>query len=155
MVQEKRGRGRPRKDKGEVNMVEDNSIVEDNSTTETTDSVQEEIPMGSDPSLLYAGREEKSLEIIHAGQKWIFKYRELSWGQKNECIDLAQQWDQDAGFKFSVNKYYAAALTKMLTDTPIHPVTETTLNQLDRMIGEQLIGIVPQPVEQVDEIKKA
>ena len=151
MVQEKRGRGRPRKDKGEVTMVEDNSIIESTGSIEN----EEELPIGSDSSLLYAGREEKSLEIIHAGQKWIFKYRDLSWGQKNECIDLAQQWDQDAGFKFSVNKYYAAALTKMLTDTPIHPVTETTLNQLDRMIGEQLIAIVPQPVEQVDEIKKA
>ena len=59
MVQEKRGRGRPRKDKGEVNMVEDNSIID------TTDSKEEEdFPMGSDSSLLYAGREEKSLEII-------------------------------------------------------------------------------------------
>ena len=35
----------------------------------------------------------------------------------------------------------------MLTDTPIRPITETTLNQLDRRIGEQLIAIVPQPVE--------
>ena len=44
----------------------------------------------------------------------------------------------------------------MLTDTPIHPVTETTLNQLDRAIGEKLISLVPQPVEQdLDEVKKA
>ena len=44
----------------------------------------------------------------------------------------------------------------MLTDTPITPVTETTLNNLDRAIGEQLIALVPQPVEQnVEEAKKA
>ena len=80
----------------------------------------------------------------------------MGWGQKNECIDLAQQWDTDAGFKFSVTKYYAAALTKMLTSGPIKPITETTLNQLDRHIGEQLIAIVPQPVEAaVEDVKKA
>ena len=44
----------------------------------------------------------------------------------------------------------------MLTDTPIRPITETTLNQLDRSIGEKLTSIVPQPVEQaVDDVKKA
>ena len=37
----------------------------------------------------------------------------------------------------------------MLTHTPIRPITETTLNRLDRRIGEQLVAIVPQPVEQV------
>lgn len=127
-------------------MVEDNEII---------DSVSEDISVGSDPALLYAGREEKILEINHAGQKWLFKYKELSWGQKNECIDQAQTWDTENGFKFSVNKYYAAALTKMLTDTPIKPVTETTLNRLDRLVGEQLVGIVPQPVEpMVEDLKK-
>jgi len=115
-----------------------------------------ELPMGTDGSLLLAGREEKVLEIVHAGQRWQFKYKELSWGQKNTCIDEAQEWDTDQGFKFSVSKYYAAALTRMLTDTPISPVTETTLNSLDRAIGEKLIALVPQPVEQnVEEAKKA
>lgn len=114
------------------------------------------LPMGTDSSFLFAGREEKVLEIVHAGQRWQFKYKDLSWGQKNACVDEAQRWDPEAGFQFSVSKYYAAALTRMLTDTPIHPVTETTLNQLDRAIGEKLISLVPQPVEQdLDEVKKA
>ena len=114
------------------------------------------LPMGTDSSFLFAGREEKVLEIVHAGQRWQFKYKDLSWGQKNACVDEAQRWDPEAGFQFSVSKYYAAALTKMLTDTPIRPITETTLNQLDRSIGEKLTSIVPQPVEQaVEEIKKA
>ena len=44
----------------------------------------------------------------------------------------------------------------MLTSAPIKPITETTLNQLDRHIGEQLIAIVPQPVEAaVEDVKKA
>jgi len=80
--------------------------------------ISDDLPMGTDGSLLYAGREEKVLEIVHAGQRWAFKYKELSWGQKNACIDEAQQWDATEGFKFSVSKYYAAALTRMLTDTP-------------------------------------
>ena len=114
------------------------------------------LPMGTDSSFLFAGREEKVLEIVHAGQRWQFKYKDLSWGQKNACVDEAQRWDPEAGVQFSVSKYYAAALTRMLTDTPIHPVTETTLNQLDRAIGEKLISLVPQPVEQdLDEVKKA
>ena len=157
MVQTKRGRGRPRKNNGEVTMVEENIVVlEEDVEVIPEVVVEEELPMGNDPSVLYAGREEHSLEIVHAGQRWIFKYKDLSWGQKNECIDLAQQWDTDAGFKFSVTKYYAAALTKMLTSGPIKPITETTLNQLDRHIGEQLIAIVPQPVEAaVEDVKKA
>jgi len=156
MVQTKRGRGRPRKNNGEVTMVEENIVVPEEDVEVILEVVEEELPMGNDPAVLYAGREEHSLEIVHAGQRWVFKYKDLSWGQKNECIDLAQQWDTDAGFKFSVTKYYAAALTKMLISGPIKPITETTLNQLDRRIGEQLIAIVPQPVEAaVEDVKKA
>ena len=157
MVQTKRGRGRPRKNNGEVTMVEENIVVPEEDVEVISEVVvEEELPMGNDPSILYAGREEHSLEIVHAGQRWLFKYKDLSWGEKNQCIDEAQQWDTDAGFKFSVTKYYAAALTKMLTSAPIKPITETTLNQLDRHIGEQLIAIVPQPVEAaVEDVKKA
>ena len=156
MVQTKRGRGRPRKNNGEVMMVEESTVAPEENVEAVPEVVEEELPMGNDPSILYAGREEHSLEIVHAGQRWVFKYKDLSWGQKNECIDEAQQWDTDAGFKFSVTKYYAAALTKMLTSAPIKPITETTLNQLDRQIGEKLIAIVPQPVEPaVEDVKKA
>ena len=116
---------------------------------------EEKLPLGNDPSALFVTRTENTLEIIHDGKRYLFKYKDLTWGEKNTCVDAAQSWDQNAGFSFSVSKYYAAALTRMLTDTPIHPVTETTLNQLDRMIGEQLISIVPQPIEQIDDIKKA
>jgi hypothetical protein len=161
--QVKRGRGRPRKVQTEDNMVNNDSFDGGSVVEPVQEVVQDtpvvpsdELPMGIDGSLLLAGREEKVLEIVHAGQRWQFKYKDLSWGQKNTCIDEAQQWDADEGFKFSVSKYYAAALTRMLTDTPISPVTETTLNSLDRAIGEKLIALVPQPVEQnVEEAKKA
>jgi len=156
MVQTKRGRGRPRKNNGEVTMVEENTVASEENVEAVPEVVEEELPMGNDPSILYAGREEHSLEIVHAGQRWLFKYKDLSWGEKNQCIDEAQQWDTETGFKFSVTKYYAAALTKMLTSAPIKPITETTLNQLDRQIGEKLIAIVPQPVEAVvEDVKKA
>ena len=149
MVQTKRGRGRPRKNNGEVTMVEENTVAFEENVAAVPEEVveavpevvEEELPMGNDPSILYAGREEHSLEIVHAGQRWLFKYKDLSWGEKNQCIDEAQQWDTDEGFKFSVSKYYAAALTRMLTDTPINPITETTLNNLDRAIGEKLIAL--------------
>ena len=162
MVQQvKRGRGRPRKVQTEDNMVSNDSFDAGPVTEPVQEVPQEvpvvsdELPMGTDGTLLYAGREEKVLEIVHAGQRWAFKYKELSWGQKNACIDEAQQWDATEGFKFSVSKYYAAALTRMLTDTPINPITETTLNNLDRAIGEKLIALVPQPVEpSVEAVKK-
>ena len=108
---------------------------------------EKELPISTDASALFAIQTEQTLEIKHEGKRYLFKYKDLTWGEKNACVDLAQSWDQNAGFSFSVSKYYAAALTRMLTDTPIRPITETTLNQLDRRIGEQLIAIVPQPVE--------
>jgi len=108
---------------------------------------EEELPLGTDSSALFAVKTEKTLQIIHEGKRYLFKYKDLTWGEKNACVDAAQSWDQNAGFSFSVSKYYASALTRLLTDTPIRPITETTLNQLDRRIGEQLIAIVPQPVE--------
>ena len=128
------------------------TMTEEQQEPQVDEAVQEEvipeIPMGDDPSVLFASQEEKSIEIIHAGRKWIFKYRELTWGDKNLCIDDAQSWDSVGGFNFSISKYYAAALTRMLTVTPIRPITEVTLNRLDRAIGERLVEIVPQPVEQ-------
>ena len=115
---------------------------------EEVEEVEEELPLGEDPSALFASTKENTLEIEFAGKRWQFKYRQLTWGEKNYCVDKAQTWDANGGFQFSVSTYYAAALTKMLTDTPIRPITETTLNRLDRVIGEALISIVPQPVEQ-------
>ena len=122
--------------------------VEPQIEVDVQEDVVTETPLGDDPSVLFASQEEKSIEIIHAGRKWIFKYRELTWGDKNLCIDDAQSWDSVGGFNFSISKYYAAALTRMLTVTPIRPITEVTLNRLDRAIGERLVEIVPQPVEQ-------
>jgi len=121
--------------------------VEDSQVENEQIEYEEELPLGTDSSALFAVKTEKTLEIIHGGKRYLFKYKDLTWGEKNACVDAAQSWDQNAGFSFSVSKYYAVALTRMLTDTPIRPITETTLNQLDRRIGEQLIAIVPQPVE--------
>ena len=134
----------------EEGQEEQSQVTDTGSSPEQPQEVEvvAEIPMGDDPSALFTSSEEKSLEILHAGKKWIFKYRELTWGEKNLCIDEAQSWDANGGFAFSISKYYASALTRMLTHTPIRPITETTLNRLDRSIGEQLVALVPQPVEQ-------
>ena len=129
-----------RKVKDVEEIIPDEDLVEDIED-------EEELPLGTDSSALFAVKTEQTLEIIHEGKRYLFKYKDLTWGEKNACVDAAQSWDQNAGFSFSVSKYYASALTRMLTDTPIRPITETTLNQLDRRIGEQLIAIVPQPVE--------
>ena len=139
--------------KRKVDMTQENEeIIVDQSVEEVEEEVEEEVdtelPLGEDPSALFASSKEKTLEIEFAGKRWQFKYRQMTWGEKNYCIDKAQTWDASGGFTFSVATYYAAALTKMLTDTPIRPITETTLNRLDREIGEALVSIVPQPVEQ-------
>ena len=66
MVQTKRGRGRPRKNNGEVTMVEENIVVSEEDVEVIPEVVEEELPMGHDPSILYAGREEhcKGREIV-------------------------------------------------------------------------------------------
>ena len=159
MAQEGKGtgrkRGRPSK-KSEANQqVKDQEGSED--MVKETEVIEEEIPVGTDSGILFASEETKTLEIIFKGQKWVFTYKDLTWGDKNACVDQAQEWD-NGEFKFSVNKYYVKALSLMLVDTPIRPITETTLAKLDRRIGEQLVAIVPNPVEmpgEVEDLKKA
>ena len=159
MVQEGKGtgrkRGRPSK-KSEANQqVKDQEGSED--MVKETEVIEEEIPVGTDSGILFASEETKTLEIIFKGQKWVFTYKDLNWGDKNACVDQAQEWE-NGEFKFSVNKYYVKALSLMLVDTPIRPITETTLAKLDRRIGEQLVAIVPNPVEmpgEVEDLKKA
>ena len=156
----KRKRGRPRK-----NPVSEEVIIDQEGTGEgmaqasVTTPAEEALPRGMNSGDLFASEEEHELEIVHKGQTWSFKYKDLTWGDKNLCIDQAQQWDTDGGsFKFSIQKYFAAALTRMLTSTPIRPITEMTLQSLDRAVGEKLIQIVPNPVEDteiLDEVKKA
>ena len=159
MAQEGKGtgrkRGRPSK-KSEANQqVKDQEGSED--MVKETEVIEEEIPVGTDSGILFASEETKTLEIIFKGQKWVFTYKDLTWGDKNTCVDQAQEWN-NGEFTFSVNTYYVKALSLMLVDTPIRPITETTLSKLDRRIGEQLVAIVPNPVEmpgEVEDLKKA
>ena len=159
MAQEGKGtgrkRGRPSK-KSEANQqVKDQEGSED--MVKETEVIEEEIPVGTDSGILFASEETKTLEIIFKGQKWVFTYKDLTWGDKNTCVDQAQEWN-NGEFTFSVNTYYVKALSLMLVDTPIRPITETTLAKLDRRIGEQLVAIVPNPVEmpgEVEDLKKA
>ena len=149
MVQDKRGPGRPRKSQVEA---EAQAEAEDS----TTEEVVKELEEGTDPSALYADSSEHVLELQLKGKKWTFYYRDMTWGEKSECIDAAQIWG-DGDFKFSIFRYYAMALQKMLVRSPIRPMTETTLKKLSREVGEALISIVPTPVEEseVQAIKKA
>jgi len=145
MAQEKRGPGRPRKVKEEGMEQEDNQQGIEG----------EELKEGTDPSVLFADSIEHKLELNYKGQKWTFQYRDMTWGEKNECIDAAQIWEQ-GDFRFSISKYYVMALQRMLIRSPVRPITETTLMKLNREIGEALQSIVPNPVEQgeVEAIKK-
>ena len=156
----KRKRGRPRKNPVSEQVINDQEGTgEGMAQASVTTPAEEPLPRGVNSGDLFASEEEHELEIVHKGQTWSFKYKDLTWGDKNFCIDQAQQWDTDGGsFKFSIQKYFAAALTRMLTSTPISPITEMTLQSLDRAVGEKLIQIVPNPVEDteiLDEVKKA
>ena len=156
----KRKRGRPRKTPVSEQVINDQEGTgEGMAQASVTTPAEEPLPRGVNSGDLFASEEEHELEIVHKGQTWSFKYKDLTWGDKNFCIDQAQQWDTDGGsFKFSIQKYFAAALTRMLTSTPIRPITEMTLQSLDRAVGEKLIQIVPNPVEDteiLDEVKKA
>ena len=156
----KRKRGRPRKNPVSEQVINDQEGTgEGMAQASVTTPAEEPLPRGVNSGDLFASEEEHELEIVHKGQTWSFKYKDLTWGDKNFCIDQAQQWDTDGGsFKFSIQKYFAAAITRMLTSTPIRPITEMTLQSLDRAVGEKLIQIVPNPVEDteiLDEVKKA
>ena len=148
MVQEGKGtgrkRGRPKKNSEATQQVKDQEGSED--MVQETETIKEDYPVGTDSGSLFASEDVKTLEIIFKGQKWVFTYRDLNWGDKNACVDQAQEW-QGGEFRFSINRYYVKALAMMLIDTPIRPISETTLQKLDRRIGEQLVGIVPNPVE--------
>ena len=100
MVQTKRGRGRPRKNNGEVTMVEENIVVPEEDVEAVPEVVEEELPMGNDPSILYAGREEHSLEIVHAGQRWLFKYKDLSGARKINVLMTLSNGIQRLGLSF-------------------------------------------------------
>ena len=149
-------RGRPKGSKNSPtasNAGEEQAQAQDTGSSEESSSVEE----GSNPGDLFASETEKSIEVMHQGKKWIFKYKDLDWGDKNKCLDEAQEW-KNGEFKFSISRYYAVALTRMLTQTPIRPITEMTLQKLDRMVGEQLTSIVPQPIEappDLEALKKA
>ena len=143
-----RKRGRPRKTDAQRQAQVQGEVE---AVPEEVPQIQE-VPNGLDPGELYASEETKTLEIIFKGQKWVFKYKDLNWGDKNYCIDQAQMWEGQS-FKFSVQKYYAIALTRMLVESPIRPITETTLQKLDRNVGERLIAIVPNPIEAPAELE--
>ena len=130
--------------------------IDEVSTDVVEEESEEELEEGTDPSMLYADSTEHILEVHAMGKKWTFHYRDLTWGEKNECIDAAQRWNEQE-FKFSISAYYALALQKMLTRSPIRPISETTLQKLHRNVGDALTSIVPVPVEQneVEAIKKA
>ena len=117
----------------------------------------QERPESTDSGTLQAEDSVKdhTLEFVFKGKKWSFHYREMTWGEKNDCIDAAQIWT-NGEFKFSISKYYVMALQKMLTRSPIRPITETTLARLSRDIGEALTSIVPNPMEEgeVEAVKK-
>ena len=115
-----------------------------------------ELEVGTNPGDLFTDTDEKTLEIFHKGKKWIFKYKDLSWKEKYDCVDEAANIDGDK-FSFSLGKYYIVALGKMLTHSPIVPITETTLGRLDKDVGAQLLAIVPPPADEViiAKLKKA
>lgn len=117
---------------------------------------QVKIEMGANPQELFASTEEKILEIVHNDKKWVFKYKDLDFGGKGDCIDAAQMW-VNGEFRFSLKKYYALALSKMITSGPVQPITETTLGRLNQEVGNRLITIVPPPVDmpQLEALKKA
>lgn len=125
------------------------------SVNEEVEEVEQELEVGTDPGELYANEEIQELEIVHKGKKWVFKYKDLSWKQKYDCVDAATVMDGE-NVGFFIGKYYVLALTKMLVDSPIKPLTETTISKLDKNVGAQLLAIVPPPADPalVDGLKK-
>ncbi len=117
--------------------------------------VVEVLPPGENPDELYSEREEQTLVIVHKGKTWTFKYHDLNFKEKYDCIDESVSMGGDE-FGFSMGTYYIACLKKMLIRSPI-PITETTIGNLAGPVSAQLIGIVPPPTDEaaVVSLKKA
>ena len=113
---------------------------------EETEEVEQVLEVGVDPSELYASQETQELVIVHNNKTWVFKYRDLSWKEKYDGVDSAATMDGD-DVGYSIGTYYIVALEKMLIDSPIKPITETTLSKLDKDVGAQLVSIVPAPAD--------
>ena len=108
--------------------------------------VEPVIEAGTNGQELFVSEDTKRLEVFHNKKKWTFTYKELSWAEKYKCVDVAQVWDA-GDFSFSLSKYYVAAITTMIQDSPIQPFTETTISKLDTSVVAQLLAIVPPPAD--------
>ena len=113
---------------------------------EPVEPVEPVIEAGVNGQELFVTEDTKSLEVFHNKKKWVFTYKELSWAEKYKCVDIAQVWDAGE-FSFSLSKYYVAAITTMIQDSPIRPFTETTISKLDTGVVSQLLAIVPPPAD--------
>lgn len=124
----------------------------DGTVEEVEEEVVEEIELGDNPNDLFAKATDiEELVFVFNNKKWIVKYRNLAWQEKNECVEEAQIYDVDekgnTSFKFSLSKYYTASLIKMIVEAPFSPVTETILSKLDAKVGGILQTIVPNPAD--------
>lgn len=119
------------------------------------ESQSEEMEEGIDSSELMASVLTKTLEVIHNNKVWKFQYRDLNWSEKYKCIDNSQDW-VEGEFSFSLSKYYLNALEMMIVESPIRPLTATTIGNLDTSVVAQLVAVVPPPAdESPNAIKKA
>jgi len=110
-----------------------------------------EMKEGTDGNELYVDRTEKEKAIRHNGKIWRFKYRELTWAEKNRAISAAGSIDENKVGHFDVDKYNRVCLSKMLTETPFKEDLGIALIKLDPEVGNQLAELVPSTSTIVEE----
>jgi len=138
-----------------VTSSEQSENVTSSESAVTEEPKSEEMEVGTDASELMASAVTKSLEVFHNNKIWKFEYRDLNWSEKYQCIDNSQDW-VNGEFSFSLSKYYLNALEMMIVESPIRPLTSTTIGNLDTSVVAQLITVVPPPADESPAaIKKA
>ena len=102
-------------------------------------------------SALYANREPKELEIEYNGATYLFKYRPLTWAERNRVMSEALTVDANDKGHFDLDKYQRGCLQRMLTEHPFDEDLAVALVKLDDEIGRKLAEIVPRSLRVVSE----
>jgi len=118
------------------------------------EGMKDDLAEGTDGSELYVDQTEKIKVIEHNGKVWRFKYRELTWAEKNRALSAAGSIDENREAHFDLDKYQRMCLSKMLTETPFKEDITVALIKLDHEVGDQLAELVPSISKIVEDEKE-
>ena len=130
-------------------------------TDKGKDTKKQELPSGTDLSLLQVETGVKTVRFDYGEYSWEFQYREVTWAQQWDAIETS--WEsverEDKTFEpeFNVPAYYQKLLMQALVEVPGggEPTLEFLIS-LGPVVFSKLSTIVPSPILnlEVERVKK-